>query len=438
MWKAAEQENFTFTSDDEEPCGWFAGRSRQAALDEVLEGLRARAGYICLTGSPGVGKSVLATSLAQAHVAQGGRAIFADGSALSLGWLVRELLRVTGVTLADEPPRKLEALLPPLYAAGDLGMEVALVVDSAHLLEDRILQALAYLANPWQPGRSAVQLVLVGRPELLDRLNSPELAPLGRLCARRIVLRPMEPRESEAYLRWKYALAPDGTGEAFTAPARRRLAGLSGGVPRLLDMLAEAALATGQAYGRFPVTRGLVRLAMGNIPGHAPLRLPVGKTLAMAAAILLLVSAGAWWSRQALVAGLEQVAGGLLGQASASVERLEAPWMTAQPTPGWAESEVAVGRALAGIVIVKPEASPGTGQADGLAGGGDLLLVVAPGDSLLGLCRKIYGRADTTTMRAVLTANPAIADPNIIEVGQVIHFPPELPVLPAETGLPDA
>ncbi len=415
MWSALETRE---RHRDGSNCDWFQGKTHGKVLDTIVRGLRERAGYICLTGRPGVGKSTLARVLSEAYASEGRRTLLADGASLSLGGLVRELARVAGIAQDSRQSLKPAETLRLLYMAGELGSEVALVVDSAELLAPGTLKALAYLANPWQPGRSAVQLVLVGRPELLDRLDEPELRPLGGFC-RRVLLRPMELRESTAYLRWKYERLPDGKGEAFTSKARRRLAELSGGLPRLLDMLAEAVLASGQARGCFPVTCAMVRQALGDMPSHAPRRLPMGKTLATAAASLLLISALAWSARQSLVHGLESMAGDLLGQASASVQRFEAPWMAGTPAPSWADLETTAGP-FAGIVVLRPSvATESCADVDRRL----QEVVVAPGDSLLSLCRKVYGRADRKALAAVLSANPAILDPNSIEVGQIILFP---------------
>lgn len=427
------EEQFRFDHEGDASC-WFESRAQARALESVLLFLQERAGYICLTAEPGLGKSVLARALAKAHVAGGGRAVLADGRNLCFGRLLGDVLRAAGIAPSAEPPDGSAAVLRMLYEAGELGSDVALVVDAAQALKDSTLKALAYLANPWQPGRSAVQLVLVGRPELLDRLDGPDLAPLGRLCGSRIELRPMDRKEAEDYLCWKHGCAPEG-GPAFTAGARRRLADLSRGVPGLLDMLAEAAKASGEASGRFPVTCAMVRQAVGCLPGHAPFHLPVGKTVALAAAVLLLVSAGVWWARQDLVSGLERLAGGLLGQASAVVERLEVPWIAGAPSPVWAEVETHAAGTLPGMAVVRAPTVTGAGYEPGTA---LRRVIVTPGDTLLGLCRKVYGRADKAALQSVLTANPDIADPDAIEVGQVIHFPPESRAVagePVRTGV---
>lgn len=414
-------------------CEWFMGKTHDKAMEVVLQGLRERVGYICLTGRAGVGKSVLARALSEVHIANGGRVLMVDGASLSFDWLVRELTHAAGIAPDSGQSAKPADLLRLLYITGELGSDVLLVVDSAHLLGEKTLKALAYFANPWQPGRSAVQLVLVGRSELLDKLDEPELRSLGNLC-RMVVLRPMGLRESAAYVRWKHGTPPIGKGEAFTPRARRRLAELSGGLPRLLDMLAEAVLASGKARGRFPVTCTMIRQAVGDMPCHTPHPLPMGKTLATAAAVLLLVSGLAWLTRQSLVLGLENMAGSLLGQASASVQRLEVPWLAGAPSPSWADLETTAGP-LPGLAVLRPPLPPATCE--------ELdkrlqEIVVAPGDSLLSLCRKVYGRADRTALGIVLSANPAIVDPNCIEVGQIILFPEETHALGSEAVSMDA
>lgn len=420
------EEQFRFDGEDDARC-WFQSRAQKKVLEFVLDSLRERAGYVCVTGEPGMGKSVLAHELVKAQVAAGGRAVWVDGRGLCFGPLLKEVLRAAGIAPLDRSPGGSDALRM-LYEAGELGSDVILVVDAAQALKGSTLKALAYLANPWQPGCSAVQLVLIGRTEFLDRLDGPALEPLGRLCGSRAVLRPMDRRDAEAYLRWKHGSAPEG-GQAFTYRARHRLVDMARGVPGLLDMLAEAAKASGEACGRFPVTCGMVRQAVGCLPGHAPLRLPVGKTLAMAAASLLLLSACTWWARQGIVSGLEQLAGGLLGRGSANVKRIEAPWLAAAPIPDWTDAEKHAAGVLPGLAVVR---SPDSRDAVREPGRAIQRVVVAPGDTLLGLCRRVYGRADRMALRSVLAVNPGIADPDAIEVGQVIHFPPEAQAMGGE------
>lgn len=428
-------DEFHFEREDQsrEVRGWFKGKTPSRAMDELLGALRERVGYVFLGGVPGVGKSALAHALAEAYAAQGGVVVCADGRNLAFGRVLTQVFDAAGLTPASEESGDAASALRALHAAVGLGRDVLLVVDSAQDLRDEALKALTLLANPWRPGRSAVQLALVARPELLDRLDGPELGSMGNLFSRRIVLRPLERTESEAYLNWKFGGAsPEGP--AFTGRARRRLVDLSRGVPGLLDMLAEAALASGEACGRFPVTCSMVRQAVGSLPGHAPHRLPVGKTVATAAAALLLVTAGAWWARQTLVSGLEQLASGLLGRAPVSMERLEVPWLADAPTPIWADAETERRDVLPGVAVVRPNKAYDAGYQPGHA---LRRVVVGPGETLLGLCREVYGRADKAALRAVLACNPAIVDPDLIEVGQVILFPPEANIL-ADIGQSDA
>ncbi|HEY2105377.1 MAG TPA: AAA family ATPase [Candidatus Binataceae bacterium] len=118
---------------------------------------------------------------------------------------------------------------------------VILIFDEAQGLSDETLEELRLLSNSRPPQRHALQIILVGQPELAQRLTDPKLRALNQRIGARALLRPLRGQEIPDYVNCLLR-AQGAYQEVFSAPAMDRVARLSGGLPRKINNLCHNSL----------------------------------------------------------------------------------------------------------------------------------------------------------------------------------------------------
>lgn len=279
----------------------YLSRRHREALAHLLYGMTHGGGFIQLTGEVGTGKTTLSRYLlarigdqrrADPELESDGRSMStgraADGSSQGLEQLpdnvdvalilnpklsARELV----ATLCDELEidYPLEASLKLLvdrlnerllanYAAGRRSV---VMIDEAQTLSSETLEQVRLLTNLETATHKLLQIVLLGQPELRQLLQRPELRQLAQRITARYHLEPLTLEESRAYLRHRLAVAGVER-RLFSEGAVRLLHRRSGGIPRLLNVIADRALLGAYAQDCERVDRGIVRRAAIEVQGE--------------------------------------------------------------------------------------------------------------------------------------------------------------------------
>lgn len=138
----------------------------------------------------------------------------------------------------------LSAHLLQTYARGE---RVVLIVDEAQNLSTEALEQIRLLTNLETETQKLLQIILIGQPELREMLMRPELRQLAQRITARYHLPPLDEAGTDAYLRHRLTTA-GGRRFPFSPDAVRRVHRRSGGVPRLINVVAERALLAGFAH----------------------------------------------------------------------------------------------------------------------------------------------------------------------------------------------
>ncbi|TXI50056.1 MAG: hypothetical protein E6Q50_05705 [Lysobacter sp.] len=138
----------------------------------------------------------------------------------------------------------LSAHLLQAYARGE---RVVLIVDEAQNLSTEALEQIRLLTNLETETQKLLQIILIGQPELREMLMRPELRQLAQRITARYHLPPLDEAGTDAYLRHRLTTA-GARRFPFSADAVRRVHRRSGGVPRLINVIAERALLAGFAH----------------------------------------------------------------------------------------------------------------------------------------------------------------------------------------------
>ncbi len=138
------------------------------------------------------------------------------------------------------------------------GMLTALIVDEAQALSFDLLEEIRLLVNLEGETERLMQVLLVGQPELAQRLNEPELQQLNQRIAVRCSLEPMTLRETAAYIAGRIRTAGGDAPKVFTRDAVQEIYERTKGIPRLVSVVCDNALVTGFAGGVIPVDRQVI------------------------------------------------------------------------------------------------------------------------------------------------------------------------------------
>jgi type II secretory pathway predicted ATPase ExeA len=214
--------------------------SKVAVLDELVEALSARQSVL-LTGEPGVGKTCVLRALRRRLPDAGFRLTYCHNATLGRRDFYRQLClalglepKATAAAVFYEVTRQVEHLTAeqrhPVF-----------LLDEAHLLHQDVLDHLHILCNYEWDSRALLSLLLVGLPELKERLSRRHQRSLFSRIHTRLHIEATGPDDTADYLRHRLRLAGAGDRECFTSDATALLHEAAAGL-RDLDRLAAAAL----------------------------------------------------------------------------------------------------------------------------------------------------------------------------------------------------
>jgi type II secretory pathway predicted ATPase ExeA len=139
-----------------------------------------------------------------------------------------------------------------------MGGNCALIVDEAQSLPHELLEELRLLSNLENNNVKLLPLVLIGQPELSDRLNEASLRQLKQRVGLRCTLTPLDLRETAAYITKRLRIAGGNSADIFTRDAVELVYQRSRGIPRTINVICDNALVTAFAVDVRPVDAGIV------------------------------------------------------------------------------------------------------------------------------------------------------------------------------------
>lgn len=287
---------FSITPD---PRYVFLSERHRDALAHLLYGIGkgGSGGFVQMTGEIGTGKTTLCRLLLE-QLPENTRVALLLNPKLSPVELLETICEELKLDIENKRG-SLKALVDTLNIylldAYAQGLRVVLIVDEAQELSVEALEQIRLLTNLETPTQKLLQIILLGQPELRDKLHRPELRQLAQRITARYHLTPLDRGETEAYVRHRLAVA--GAPRApFSRLGLRALYRRSGGVPRVINVIADRALMAGFAREEDALGERLIdRAADETLPGHARYWAHrYGRWFAAAAVVLFAVGAFAW------------------------------------------------------------------------------------------------------------------------------------------------
>src|SRR5215212_3985473 len=225
----------------------YPSRVHQEALDYLRYGVESQAGFIVITGEIGSGKTTLLQTLLRTLDNQ-----TTVGRIVNTMLEPRELLETIMIDFGLDPagrskPLLLRDLSQYLVDQRVAGRLVLLVIDEAQNLGLGALEELRMLSNLETEKSKLLQIVLVGQPNLRDLMARPELEQLRQRVTVSYHLQPLAADETSAYVNHRLQRAAVGTPLEFPRDVTDLIHRHSGGVPRKINIIADAILLFG--YG---------------------------------------------------------------------------------------------------------------------------------------------------------------------------------------------
>jgi putative secretion ATPase (PEP-CTERM system associated) len=277
----------------------YPSRNHREALDYLRYGLETHAGFVVITGEIGSGKTTLLQTLLRGLDDQ-----------TTVGRIVntildpRELLETIMIDFGLDPagrskPLLLRDLAQYLVDQRLAGRLVLLVIDEAQNLSLPALEELRMLSNLETEKSKLLQIVLVGQPNLRDKLASPELEQLRQRITVSYHLHPLDAGETARYINHRLRHAARGTPVQFPREVTDTIHARSRGIPRIINVISDAALVFGYAEERRDVDLSLIREVLSEleatgvlppamtadpVPGPEPVPVPAPAPVAVAPA----------------------------------------------------------------------------------------------------------------------------------------------------------
>ena len=262
---ALKREPFSIVPD---PGFLYPSIYHRQAVAHLKYGLDREGGFILLTGEVGTGKTTLTRTMIKRippHV----RVAYILNSKLNTTDVLASICDELNIQLPEDvelsfTKKCIDALNQDLLAAHAEGKKTLIVIEEAQNLTPEVLETLRLLSNLETSTQKLLHILLVGQPELLEILAQKELRQLNQRVVSRFHLSPLDKSDLSNYI--NHRLHRAGAKRAIFEPACISvLFRLTGGVPRLINLVCHQALVAAYASGQKTVSAKLVSQAAAEI-----------------------------------------------------------------------------------------------------------------------------------------------------------------------------
>jgi len=450
----------------QDPEAFFLSTSHLEALAAITFGIVHRKGFLVVLGETGLGKTTLIRALFNDPDQKNLKIIPLLDSNVPFGLLLQAICQGLGFPVeTDERSGLLNQLYQALQQEHENGNNVVFLIDEAQNMPEETLENLRMISNLETPSEKIIQVVLFGQPVLWEILGRYELRQLKQRIVARINLSPLSKNESLDYIKFRIARAGGQTKSIFTRGALEKIILQAEGFPEKINTLGTLALKAGYRDFQKPISKKVVRQAMGDFKETRSWRIRRWASTLMA---LLLIAGGLFgltthFDFYSIPLKLPSTFRHYLGQsaeiATNRVITKEGTPSVPAVNPPTVSSELLSKPSTPEGVLPDPKAAPTplptlseTGRLPGLPElkeitgaekktqspqrkmakkkgelkkkkGGGVTKTVKKGDSFIRLVMEVYGTSDQTLCVYVQKHNPRIKDFHNIRAGEKIFFP---------------
>ncbi len=250
---------FSITPD---PRFLYMSSHHREALAHLLYGLGEGGGFVQLTGEVGTGKTTICRCLIEQVPENVDIALVLNPKVTA-----EELIATVCDELGVEYPPEIHSIKTltdilnrHLLDVHARGRRIVLIIDEAQNLSAEVLEQVRLLTNLETPTQKLLQIILIGQPELRDLLAREDMRQLAQRVTARYHLEPITREETGAYI--KHRLQVSGfTTDIFNRAALNHIQRLSGGIPRLINVLCDRSMLGAYVEGKLQIDKEIVNKA---------------------------------------------------------------------------------------------------------------------------------------------------------------------------------
>ena len=247
---------------------FFSDQHREA-FHHILFGIRERKGFIQMTGEVGAGKTTVCRAVLE-QLGPNVKTALILNPIMTIEQLLRSVLTELGLAPGKLDRVEYQDLLNAfLFGQVSEGNDVVLFIDEAQDLDLGVLEEIRLLSNIETYQRKLLQIVLLGQPELRDKMNDARLRQLRQRITVRYHLRPLSLEDTERYMAHRLRVAGANGRPDFTPGAVRAVHRYARGIPRLVNAVCDKALLYGFVNGVDVLTPRGIRQAIRELEGEA-------------------------------------------------------------------------------------------------------------------------------------------------------------------------
>jgi len=243
----------------------FLSRSHEEALAHLHYAISHGDGFVEITGEVGTGKTTLCRAFLE-DLDKNTEVAYIFNPRLTSLELLRAINDEFAVpSQADNAKDLIDALNAFLLEKKSRKKNAILLIDESQNLSKEVLEQLRLLSNLETNKSKLLQIILVGQPELREKLDAFELRQLRQRITLRWHLTPLSFQETRAYIRHRVNIASKKTEDKFTHRAYRLIYRYSGGIPRLINIGCDRAFLTAYGLNRRKITGTIARQSIKEL-----------------------------------------------------------------------------------------------------------------------------------------------------------------------------
>ncbi len=257
-----KEKPFNITPD---PSYFYPSHKHKEALDSLVYAINDRRGFVIITGEIGAGKTITCRTLLT-KLERGTKVAVITNTHLTSKQLLMNILEEFEVQYEEGDKFKLlKQLNEFLIEQHSLDNNVVLIVDEAQNLSRSVLEEIRMLSNLETEKVKLIQIILMGQPELKDKLRLRSLAQLRQRVSIHYHIGPLTLEDTVEYIRYRLMQAGvNGTSkdDIFSLESVSLLYQFSGGIPRLINIICDNALLTAYAHDCRQITPEIIHDAV--------------------------------------------------------------------------------------------------------------------------------------------------------------------------------
>ena len=241
----------------------------QGVFETLKYGVHERKGFMLLTGEVGTGKTLSIRALLNQLGSSIDTCLILNPQ-LSKLELIKTINREFGRELKKNSFKdQIDTLNQFALQSAAGGRNTLVIVDEAQNLSFEAIEMTRLLSNLETETTKLLQILLVGQPELEEKLAMPCLRQLRQRIQIHCRLRPLDHEQTERYIIFRLQKAGPQSKVAFEKSAVSRIHQITEGVPRLINTLCDFCLMAAYLKGSRVVTKGIVEEAFTETPSYA-------------------------------------------------------------------------------------------------------------------------------------------------------------------------